>query len=201
MKKIALFLSAVLLLTLLVGCSAAPDEAFILESVTSLVEASYEVNDIFFGEGLPAIARDSDFAIENYVYYMDYYDNYDYLTADCPYTHTDQIKALAETVYSEDYLSSIYETMFVGLADETAGMLYARYLDTEEGLRKSNIHSPMIEKKRVYDYSTMTIVKPTNGRFINVEIDTHLEGEADILRIRLTLVREDDGWRLDTPTY
>ncbi len=201
MKKIIAILSAVLICLPLVGCSKPPETGEILETATALIEASYAVNDIFFGEGLPAIERDSEFAIENHVYYMDYYDNYDFLTAECPYTHTDQIKALAEQVYSDEYLASIYETMFIGVADETAGILYARYLDTEDGLRKSNVHQAMIEKKRIYDYGSMTVVKPSNANYVNVEFDTHLEGEEEILRIRLTLVREEDGWRLDTPTY
>ena len=201
MKKIIAVLSLILAAVLLAGCSAAPETEEIRTIAEELIEASYEINDIFFGEGLPAITRDSEFAIENYVYYMDYYDNYDFLTAECPYTHTDQSKALAAEVYSEDYLNSIYETMFIGVADETAGMLYARYLDTEEGLRKSNVHQPLIEKKRIYDYDSMTVLKPTNGKYINVEFDTHLEGETEMLRVRITIVREADGWRLDTPTY
>lgn len=96
----------------------------------------------------------------------------------------------------------------VGVADENAGMLYARYLDTDEGLKKSNIHEAMIEEKRIYVYDTMAIVKPSGQSYVNVEIDTYLEddidaygGEIKYLRVRLTLVKEDGEWRLDTPTY
>lgn len=200
MKKLTtiIFIFIVLSLT---SCGKPPEAAEIRPVAEALIEASYEINDIFFGEGLPAIERDSEFAIENHVYYMDEEGNYDYITEDCLYQTTDQIKAAAEQVYSADYLTSIYETMFVGVADEHAGMLYARYLDTDEGLKKSNIHESMIEAKRIYDYDTMTIVEPSNDRFVNVEFDTHLEGESEITRVRLTLVKEENGWRLDSPTY
>lgn len=201
MKKISIFLSLIFIVLSLTACGSPPEADEIRPVAEALIEASYEINDIFFGEGLPAIERDSEFAIENHVYYMDEEGNYDYIAEDCPYQTTDQIKAAAEQVYSADYLASLYETMFVGVADEHAGMLYARYLDTDEGLKKSNIHASMIEAKRVYDYDSMTIVKPSNNRFVNVEFDTHLEGESEIMRVRLTLVKEENGWRLDSPTY
>lgn len=201
MKKIFLFLILVLILMTAVSCGSAPTDAEMKPIVTALIEASYEINDIFFGEGLPAIERDSEFAINNYVYYMDEGGNYDYVTEDCPYQTTDQIKTAAEKVYSSEYLASIYETTFIGVADPNAGMLYARYLDTDDGLKKSNLHEPMITAKRIYDYDTMTVVKPSGRKYVNVEIDSHIEGEDEILRVRLTLVREGDEWRLDTPTY
>lgn len=202
MKKISLILSLVFIVLSLSACAGQPPalEEF-KPIVTELIEASYEINDIFFGDGLPAIERGSEFAEENHVYYMDEGGNYDYVTEDCPYQTTDEIKAAAEKVYSDAYLASIYETMFIGVADENAGMLYARYLDTDEGLKKSNVHKAIVEKKRIYDYDTMTIVKPSGQSYANVEFDTHLEGESEILRVRLTLVKEDGEWRLDSPTY
>ena len=201
MKRIlSLALLALVLLTA-VSCGKAPTAEEIRPTLEALIEASYEINDIFFGEGLPAIERDSEYAIKNYVYYMDEGGNYDYVTPDCPYQTTDDIKAAAEKVYSSGYLASIYETSFIGVADPNAGMLYARYLDTDEGLKKSNIHEAIITAKRIYDFDTMTVVKPSGSDFVNVEIDTHIEGSADILRIRLTMVNENGEWRLDTPTY
>ena len=91
--------------------------------------------------------------------------------------------------------------MFIGVADEHAGMLYARYLDTDDGLKKSNLHKSMITARRIYDYDSMEMVKPSGAKFVNLEFDTHLEGSDEIVRVRLTLVHEDDGWRLDSPTY
>ena len=200
MKKLLLILALVLLLT---GCAAdLPAVEDVKPRLIELIEASWEINDIFFGEGLPVIARDSDYAIENHVYYMDEQGgNYDIVSPDCPYQSVLMIQSAAEAVYSTPYLASIYETMFVGVADENAGMLYARYLDTETGLRKSNIHEPIMSGRRLYDYDSIEIVKPSNDRYINLEIDSYLEGEDDILRVRLTLVNEDGVWLLDTPTY
>lgn len=200
-NKIHFFALLCLAAILLSACAGAPALDEIKPRVIELIEASYEVNDIFFGEGLPVIERGSAFAEENHIYYMDEGGNYDYVTEDCPYQTVDMIKAEAEKVYSSEYLASIYETTFVGVADENTGMLYARYLDTDEGLKKSNLHKPLLEQKRMYDYDTMEIVKPSNGRYINVEIESYLEGEDERLPIRLTLVKEGEVWLLDSPTY
>ncbi len=201
MKKLTILMALILIVLSLTACGSPPEAAELRPIVEALIEASHPINDIFFGAGLPAIERDSQFAIDNYVYFMDEGGNYDYVAEDSPYQTTAEIKAAAELVYSDDYLTSIYETMFIGVADEHAGMLYARYLDTDEGLKKCNLHEAMIEKTRIYDYDSMTIVKPSNGSYVNVEFDTHLEGETDTLRVRLSLVKEADGWRLDSPTY
>lgn len=201
MKKILSLALFVLVLLTAVSCGKAPTAEEIRPTLETLVEASYEINDIFFGEGLPAIERDSEYAIKNYVYYMDEGGNYDYVTPDCPYQTTDEIKAAAEKVYSSDYLASIYETSFIGVADPNAGMLYARYLDTDDGLKKSNLHKAIITAKRIYDFDSMAVVKPSGTDYVNIEIDSHTEGSSDVLRIRLTLVNENGEWRLDTPTY
>ena len=201
MKRCTAFLLLLCTVLMLTACGSAPQADEFRPIAESLIEASHEINTIFFGEGLPVIERDSDFARENHVYYMDEGGNYDYVTEDCPYQTVEQIKMAAEQVYGQAYLASIYETMFIGVADEHAGMLYARYLDTDEGLKKSNLHESMIEKKRIYDYDSMEIVKPSNNRYVNAEFDTHLEGESEITRVRLTFVYEEEGWRLDSPTY
>ena len=202
MKKILALLLLSLVLFTAVSCGKAPTAEEIRPTLEALVEASYEINDIFFGEGLPSIARDSEYAINNYVYYMDEGgSNYDYVSPESPYQSTEEIKAAAEKVYSSEYLASIYETSFIGVADPNAGMLYARYLDTDEGLKKSNLHQAIITSKRIYDFDSMAVVKPSGTDYVNIEIDSHTEGSSDVLRIRLTLVNENGEWRLDTPTY
>jgi hypothetical protein len=45
---------------------------------------------------------------------------------------------------------------------------------------------------RVVDGDTQTAV---------IELETHLENSTEVLVVQLVLVLEEDGWRLDTPTY
>ena len=56
--------------------------------------------------------------------------------------------------------------------------------------------------RRIYDFDTVKIIRPSNQTRINLRVDTHLEGEIKILNVRLTLIKAEDGkWYLDTPTY
>ena len=45
----------------------------------------------------------------------------------------------------------------------------------------------------------MEIVKPSNGKIVNVSLDA-IDGE-ERTKVRLTFVLQDGEWRLDSPTY
>ena len=69
-------------------------------------------------------------------------------------------------------------------------------------LRQSNEIDSQLPGLRVYDFSTMKIVRPSNAKRVNISVDTHLEGETDILNVNLTFTLGEDGqWYLDSPTY
>ncbi len=134
--------------------------------------------------------------------------NYDYIREDAPYQTVDEIKRLAETVYSSGYLASVYESLFTGItvSEGNMGTLLARYVEMEKEdgyvyLMKSNQSAP-INVKRVFDFSTMRIVKPSNRNYVNVQMETYLEGdEANRVTVRVSLVLENGQWMLDSPTY
>ena len=134
--------------------------------------------------------------------------DYDYVRLDGEIQSVSQIKAMAEEVYSTDYLSSIYDSMFVGTvgaADSVDG-LSARYIEySNEGvvcLMESNSFEPLITERRVYDFSTAEIVRPSNKNHITVEIDSYLPSNPDrVQRVRLSLTLQDGIWMLDSATY
>ena len=134
--------------------------------------------------------------------------NYDYVREDAPYQTVDEINRLAETVYSSEYLASVYESLFTGItvAEGNMGTLLARYaeMEKEDGyvyLMKSNQSAP-INVKRVFDFSTMKMVKPSNKNYVNVQMETYLEGdEANRVIVRVSLKLENGQWMLDSPTY
>ncbi len=294
-NKLKRFCTAVLLLFVLItacpSCSSNPPELeTVKDEFVSLIEASREVNDIFFGEGLDVYDRDSSYTEENatydeehkvyywiieledgvvvkyfdnetkeyvfverdgkrdgesevyskgeyYYYASDYTEsesefiysdddpqNYDYVRFDCKYKSLDQIKELAESVYSREYLfgkdykegdmgyGGIYSVIFDGVAAGSE-IIYARYIESsKEGslfLMKSNKSEPFFETQTEYDYSTMKIVMPSsetlvnveimaNGRYIDYEAGEQVNGEH---KVTLTFVKQGNAWRLDTPTY
>lgn len=284
MKKfLALILSVFLLIPCLFSCSRPPEYAEIEGRLKELVEASYQINQIFFGEGLPTYERvydprsstdvyrdeendkvyyyyeikdpqlgrviafrDSYIAPFSYLqvlkeadgtrtpYYQDpaakiycyllsqytepdfefFYDksdpeDYDYVRFDHQIQSIHQIKELASAVYSAEYLESLYDSLFVGTvsATDTVAGLSARYMEyaDEEGqvsLMMSNSYEPLITERRIFDFSTAEIVKPSNKKFVTVAIESYLESAPDQrLKVRLTMVLQDGAWMLDSATY
>lgn len=206
----AVLLALLLLLSAcLVSCaSKAPALSEVRGRFEEVIEASYEINEIFFGEGLPTHDRDGEFAKENNIYYgFEGYDAYEYVTEDSPYHFVEDIQAAAARVYSADYLEEISTMAFIGYADENTGAVStARYLEKDGILLryafgdKDPFH--ILPGKRRYLMDTMEIVTPSNATSVNVKIDSYLLGaEDEILSVTLRFVLENDEWYLDTPTY
>ncbi len=188
------------------SCSSEPPElSQVKERFTQLIETSAEVNDIFFGEGLSTYERGDEF---EHLYYGFYgYDTYEIVTAECPYQSVAQIKALAETVYTTDYLEEIYTMAFDGYADENSDKITtARYLHTGDYFLRYDLgdRDPfnILPGKRIYRYDTMKIGPLSNGKAVNLEIETYLEGQEDKAHIEtLRILLVDGEWYLDEPTY
>ena len=184
----------------------APKTEDIYDRVVELVEASYELNTVFFGAGLPVYATDSEYADINHIYFdFEHKGNYELVTNYTKFASDQAIRDAAEKVYSKAYLEDvIYNNAFVGYAinDGTGKPAYssARYLDDGEWLYQSTSGTDYIpDGMRIYDYSTMKVVAPSNAKTCYVEIDSYLPSEpSNILRARLRLVMQDDGqWYLD----
>lgn len=264
MKKfLSLFLTLVLLTLTLTACGGGkPDVEELRPRVIELIEASYEINDIFFGDGLDRVDYEAEYQkiIDSYAEglakaeqelleaeqayhammkatyekteeeiaaakkriedaekevkkntYMftkeEFLAQYDTDTTYTPvrsdkYLTVSDIKTAAEQVYSKSYLMSIYETMFVGYIESgMTDMIYARYYEGPDGLMILKDADVWVTAKRIYDYDTMKIVRPSNGKRVTVEMDSHLEGQSETLTVRLSFVLQDGVWYLNSPSY
>lgn len=258
MKKfISLLLAAILLTLTVTSCGAGvPDVEEIKPRLTELIEASYEINDIFFGDGLDRVDYEAEyqkiidsyadgliaaeqkleaakaalanaaneeeklaaekkveeaekevrkntymFTKEEFLAQYDTDETYVPVVSD-KYIVVNDIKAEAEKVYSATYLMSIYETMFVGYVEQGVNdIIYARYYDSPDGLKMLRESDVWVTEKRIYDYDSMKIVRPSKANRITIEIDSHLEGSSEHLTVRLSLVKQSGEWFLDSPTY
>ena len=133
---------------------------------------------------------------------------YDYCTPGCGYTGIDEIKAAAAEVYSNAYMSTIFENQFTGVMFSGAenGILYARYREyTENGyvyLQKCNQVKGYDLPDRVYDFSTMRIAKGSKSKYVIIEIESYIKGdEQNRTTIKLSFAKENGNWFLDSPSY
>ena len=210
-KIIASALAVILLALPLVSCNGGnpPELNEVKSELIALVEASYEINDIFFGKGLPTYARGGDYDKAYKLYDSDSseFDYYEYVSEDSPYFYVDHIKLAAEAVYTAEYLKGVYTMAFDGYADENTGKVTtARYLENADWLMKyaEGEKDPfdILPGRRYYDFNSMEIVKPSSARYLNVEIDSYLDEKGnDEMRITLRFKLTENGWRLDNPTY
>lgn len=202
-RVLALLLALLLLLSPLTlgSCTSSPPELYqIYDIVVELVESSYAANDLLYGYGLPVIAIESRWAELNYVYQASDAAEFEYVLEFSPYLSTSAIKDTLESVYSEELLQSYYESLFDGFV--VGGQVFRpRYYETEDWLYQDVDHQPLVTWQRIYDYSTMEIVRPSRGDYVSVTIDTHLEGDDTILPVTLAIVWQNGAWRLDSPTY
>ena len=119
MKRLLLVILSLCLLASMFGCEKNKEvleisEEEALDVLKELVPASYEINVMFFGEGLPK-TDENEYEDTNYVP-VD--------TAKSDHSTIISMKIAAEMVYSMNYLSNVYVIMFEGTkTSESDGLL------------------------------------------------------------------------------
>lgn len=146
--------------------------------------------------------------------------HYKYVRIDEVCTTINQITALASLVYSEDYLADVFETTMGSgtgdgvLANDNFAAKYLEVTDAENGkkylVRADLSYRPaQVDYTRIYDFSTMLIARNSRKSYVNVEISsygTYVDFDAQEAKVgwstvRLSFVKQNGEWRLDTPTY
>ena len=205
MKKIAaVLLLADLLLALLAGCGGSGmGEEEIRETFRTLVEASYELNEIYFGSGLPyevdletmmrlmGITADMEEVVVNYMP----------VTKDAAYQSEAEIREATKKVFSDDISSHLFTLGFEGLRTDTdESVSFARFIE-EQGILtvRIDLDEEALPMGRTYDFSRMEILIEEPER-IRASFPSLLDGRA-AETVRITIIKTADGWRLDSPTY
>ncbi len=208
MKKILPLLAALLCLSLL-SCGSSKHTADEMRDVVEpLIEKSEELNEIYFGEGLP-LTVDADEAQAFYSSFDTDVEAISYHPVDksCGYESIDDIKEATLEVFTEDYSDYLFTLAFTGISDvvndgvgdKTETSSYARYLE-QSGMLTARIDlaDDAITLGRVYRTEELEIVREKDN-YVLVKIPTELNGKQ--CDVELKLVLTNDGWRLDTPTY
>ena len=203
-KLLAVFLTAFMIITLVLStasCSGkAPELDEVKDRMVYLIEGSKEINALFFGKGLPVYDRESLLSEELGVYYDDTYTSYNRVLESSGYISADHMKKEAEKIYSEEYLAAIYETAFDGYLTGSSSA-YIRFLETSEWLFQNREAVDFDLSERIYDYSTIEIVKPSSDKYINITIESYTLDNSKRETVSLSFIYERGDWYLDTPTY
>lgn len=196
-KRAAALAAAVIILASLFSCGVTYDESEIKAAAAELIEASYDINVIYFGEGLPTAETPDDYVMKHLE-----------IAEDSPYHTEEEIKEATLAVYSESYSNFLFEKAFSGfsvdLGDEdsvdSAEIIDARYVEYGGRLVVLPIDEEDVMKlDRTYDTDKIEVIKQRNGN-VTIRVPSYVDGKAEG-DVTLTVVKTDAGWRLDTPTY
>ncbi|NLK39419.1 MAG: hypothetical protein GX303_04115 [Clostridiales bacterium] len=188
MKRYLFLLMIAIILLSVFGCSSnAPTDEEIAVLVEERVKASQELNEIYFGDGLPVdILRAS-------------VGHYQYVSKKSPYQSIDQIKKATQEVFSSEYSNLLFSNAFSGTNEQGVGIVYARYTEKDNELMMYSQFEAILTGTRTYHFDTIKVLKK-NGKRIIVEVDTEDDSGTELV-VRLKLVNENGKWLLDTPTY
>ena len=199
MKRILSFLLTAVLLFSLASCggSGLSDDA-IRDIYADLIEASYVLNDVYYGDGLPFVNDPETMAA-----LAGAISRFSYMPVDqsAPLTSEKQIREATLAVVSQPMCDHLFTLAFEGMStgdDET--VVYARYIEQSEILTvRIDLADEALPLGRVYDLDSMDILNQ-NGSRIVASFATSVDGKPSV-NVKLTLVNTPDGWRLDSPTY
>ena len=198
---ICLIIITLLSTTSLISCSRrAPELEDVRERFIYLIENSKKVNMIFFGSGLPVYDREGVIATEKGIYYNDELPAYNRVMEMSSYLTVEEMKQLSNEIYSTEYMAALYETAFEGVMTGSTSA-YLRFLETSNWIYQNRYATDYKLSDRIYDYSTMEIVKPSNGEYVNITIESYTLEDRTRKTVLLTFVYERGNWYLDSPTY
>ena len=180
-------------------------------ALEELLPKSYEINEIYFGKGLP-VTEDSQ-RIQDFYHSIGAENSsvkYHPVDEVCGYASVEEIQTATLAVYTEAYAEHLFARAFTGVSDSMYDMTmdsevetsvsYARYKESEGYLTvRLDLEEEAFDLNRTYDPSDFQIVI-VKSDYVIAEVQSYVDGQKDI-PVSIKLVKTENGFRLDTPTY
>ena len=201
-KLFILLLITVSLLPSLISCNRRYDEEEVLTSAKELLTVAEVLNEIYYGRGIQYVTTGN---IDGYYYEADPM-HLKYLGF---YT-VEELKNKTLETFTRGYANQIFATKLSAIEDETGIQQMIRYYQKYDG---ENLLTPVcimvysmapvsLKDEIIYDYSSLRVAG-VSGQTVSVEVDaTVTSGEKiQTVTIKIDLIEEDNGWRIDNPCY
>ncbi|MBR6917431.1 MAG: hypothetical protein IKN38_04535 [Clostridia bacterium] len=200
-RTLSLILTLVVAVCIIPSCGISMTDEEARAIAAPLIEKSYEINELFFGKGIEADRTGAPYSADEDASYdvapVQYYP-----AVPEKYFCTEDLKEAAKEVYTESYLSHVFDLAFEGMTSGDGRVIqYARYYDSVySGLMvRDGLEDESILAGRVYDVSTLKVTS-TAGQYVFFTVMSKIDGK-DAGEVRLSIKDEGLGWRLDSPTY
>ena len=193
------FVSFFLLLILLLNFGACSEKKYereeIIRELEILLEESQILNDIYFGEGIP---------LKMNGYVSGVYAEADMSSlASYGLTDLESIQEKTAEVFSISMCAWLNEIAFNSFKTGTTVEGARYYKDTEDRIMVRTIAEVYVDGTVEYDLSSLKILSQRKD-IVSTELTatvTTPEGKQRSDTIKLDLIKEQDGWRLHSPTY
>ena len=178
------------LLTSLISCGGdnTNDEELINE-IKALYEKSLEINEYIYGNGLEHTVDPVELVDKKSPYYVSLDENAKYKTIN-------ELKDAVLEVYSTGYYSLAIENMlFTGYGDNNK--LKAKYKE-ENGFILIDALCIKSDLSGRFDFSTAKVEKKSSNS-VTIRADYIRDGKVN--SYTLIVVKTENGWRFDTPSF
>jgi hypothetical protein len=203
-KIISLLLISVTLVSLftLSSCNRRYDETEVVEVTKKLLKEAEMLNFVYYGSGIRYFDDEDEKG-----YYRKADPNH---LEELGFSTIDELKAMTEKTFSIGYSDTLYKTILSPLTTDTSVVTPTRYYqayDEETGapthIMVYSSFTLMLKDSIEYDYDSVRADRSKKEK-VYVKVDatvTNSDGKSQRTTITVTLVEEDDGWRIDNPTY
>lgn len=196
MKKLLCLLLAVLLLLSTVACSSPSySREEILVELEALLDETHILNDIYFGEGIP---------VKENGYKVSVYQEADMSSLqEYGMTDIESIRAKTAEVFSISMCAWLDEIAFNSFSSGITVEGARYYKDSENRIMVRTTSEVYVDGTVEYDLSSMKILSQRKD-IVYTELRASVttpEGNTRSDTIKVDLIKEQDGWRLHSPTY
>ena|GEM_PF-2430975 len=151
-----------------------------------LIPKAEELNEAFLGKGLEPSEHETGGLSSAAVYVT--------VSPDSPYQTVGELAAAAESVFSLEYCTILFETAFYGSEDFTA-----RYSDSENGELQVNVNDKgYVLRTKLFPEKAVVKNKFDGKTAISVPAEFDGKPCEDIV---VYIVEENGKWLIDSPTY
>lgn len=203
-KIVSLALAVLLLLTTLslTSCNRKYDEEEVIAAANELLKRAEMLNTVYYGSGIEYI--ESDDGIGSY---------YKASTAHLytlGFSTIDELCEITEKTFSVKYCNTLYTTILSPLRNDTTLVSPARYYQESDEVTGEPTHimvysdfSPMLTSKMEIDYSTVRVEGSEKEKVIVIVSATltNENGDTQNTELKVFLIEEENGWRIDSPFY
>ena len=205
-KKVLSFLlivSTLASILLFTSCDRKYDEDEVIEAAGNLLKQAEVLNEVYYGKGISYISSS----------YQDgsYYEADPMHLASLGFSTVEELKKLTLATFTAGYSNEIFSTKLDMIYDNTGVREMARYFQRYDDVNMTEpvcimvyANAKILKKGTiVYDYSSLRVTdveKETVYVAVNATVYDD-NGNSQKTTITLSLIEEDNGWRIDNPCY